>query len=114
MSDLALETLLAVRDEVAPNLNADLLRACYLVANRFQFDREPEQSVQAINRLIDDRVEIALAETSSETAAERNWSASLSRISCPLRANRKSSFPKMSSEMSCSFSARICAVKPAS
>lgn len=51
--DLALETLLAVREEVAPNLDATLLRQCYAIQWRHQFSTDRTQSAAAMERLID-------------------------------------------------------------
>lgn len=51
--DLALETLLAVREEVASNLNATLLRQCYAIQRRNQFNTDRTQSAAAMERLID-------------------------------------------------------------
>ena len=63
--DLALETLLAVRVEIAPDLDEDLLRRCYEIQKKHQFARERSHSAQAMNRLIEDRVN-ALVATSGE------------------------------------------------
>ena len=41
--DLALQTLLAVRAEVAPNVDEELLRACYAVQRRHQFSDDRAQ-----------------------------------------------------------------------
>ena len=51
--DLALETLLAVREEVASHVNARLLRQCYAVQRRHQFNTDRTQSAAAMERLID-------------------------------------------------------------
>ena len=63
--DLALETLLAVRREIAPDLDEDLLRRCYEIQKKHQFARERSHSAQAMDRLIEDRVN-ALVATSGE------------------------------------------------
>lgn len=63
--DLALETLLAVRLEIAPDLDEDLLRRCYEIQKKHQFARERSHSAQAMDRLIEDRVN-ALVATSGE------------------------------------------------
>ena len=63
--DLALETLLAVRLEIAPDLDEDLLRRCYEIQRKHQFARERSHSAQAMERLIEDRVN-ALVATSGE------------------------------------------------
>lgn len=63
--DLALETLLAVRLEIAPDLDENLLRQCYEIQKKHQFARERSHSAQAMDRLIEDRVN-ALVATSGE------------------------------------------------
>lgn len=65
--DLALETLLAVRAEIAPDLDEQLLRSCYALQQKHQFDRERSHSAQAMDRLIEDRVK-AVLDGASETA----------------------------------------------
>lgn len=55
--DLALQTLLAVRAEVAPNVDEVLLRACYAVQRRHQFNSDRTQSSVAMERLIDEAVD---------------------------------------------------------
>lgn len=55
--DLALQTLLAVRAELAPDVDEALLRACYAVQRRHQFSRERAQSSIAMERLIDEAVD---------------------------------------------------------
>lgn len=55
-NDLVLETLLASRNEVAPDLDVELLRQCYEIQKRHQFDRDRATPTQAMERLIDDHV----------------------------------------------------------
>ena len=55
--DLALQTLLAVRAEVAPDVDEDLLRACYAVQRRHQFNSDRAQSSVAMEKLIDEAVD---------------------------------------------------------
>jgi hypothetical protein len=55
-TDLVLETLLAVQREVAPDLDEALLRQCYEIQKKHQFDRDKGPATQAMDRLIDDRV----------------------------------------------------------
>jgi hypothetical protein len=55
--DLALQTLLAVRAEVAPGVDEALLRACYAVQRRHQFNSDSAQSSVAMERLIDEAVD---------------------------------------------------------
>jgi hypothetical protein len=54
--DLALQTLLAVRAEVAPGVDEALLRACYAVQRRHQFNSGAQSSV-AMERLIDEAID---------------------------------------------------------
>jgi hypothetical protein len=65
--DLALETLLEVRHEEAIDLPEELLRRCFAVQQRHQFDDDDSRgaSAQAMDRLIDE----ALG-TASEGAAQ--------------------------------------------
>lgn len=55
--DLALQTLLAVRAEIAPNVDEGLLRACYAIQRRHQFNSDRNQSSVAMERLIDEAVD---------------------------------------------------------
>lgn len=55
--DLAMETLLAVRAEIAPNLSERLLRSCYEIQVKNQFARDRSSSVQGMDRLIDELVD---------------------------------------------------------
>lgn len=59
-NDLALQTLLAVRGEVSPNVDEALLRACYAVQRRYQFSSDRVQSSVAMERLIDEAVDACL------------------------------------------------------
>jgi hypothetical protein len=54
--DLGLETLLAIRKELAPQLDEHLLRQCYAIQRRHQFDADRSNSVAAMDRLIDAKV----------------------------------------------------------
>jgi hypothetical protein len=63
--DLALQTLLAVRAEIAPNVDEALLRACYAVQRRHQFNRGQAQSSVAMERLIDEAVDASAQEAAS-------------------------------------------------
>jgi hypothetical protein len=54
--DLALETLLNVMPTVAPSLNISLLRSCYDLQKKHQFDHDRASSTQAMDRLIDAEV----------------------------------------------------------
>lgn len=59
-ADIALETLLKVQTELAPGLSETLLRRCYEIQLRHQFDDDRDQSVTALERAIDDAVNHAL------------------------------------------------------
>lgn len=54
--DLALQTLISALPEVAPGLDADLLRQCYLIQRKYQFSDDRALSANAMERLIDARV----------------------------------------------------------
>lgn len=56
-SDLALQTLMAARSEVAPDLDEDLLRQCYAIQQKYQFSEDRSMSASAMERLIDAKVE---------------------------------------------------------
>ena len=51
--DLALQALLAVRGEVAPHLDENLLRQCYAIQRRHQFRDDRALSAAAMERLVD-------------------------------------------------------------
>jgi hypothetical protein len=55
--DLVLETLLAIRKEVAPDLDEKLVRSCYAIQKKHQFDRDHALPTQAMDRLIEQRVD---------------------------------------------------------
>ncbi|MHC2621509.1 hypothetical protein ACVIW2_003541 [Bradyrhizobium huanghuaihaiense] len=54
--DLALQTLLAARLDVAPELDDTLLRQCYAIQSKYQFSEDRSLSVSAMERLIDEQV----------------------------------------------------------
>lgn len=66
--DLALEALLAIRAEIAPDLDEELLRKCYDIQKKHQYARDRSHTARAMDRLIDERVN-ALVESSSEEGA---------------------------------------------
>lgn len=57
--ELGLETLLAVRTELGLDLDDDLLEACFEIQKKYQFNHDRTLSTQAMDRLIEDRVEKA-------------------------------------------------------
>jgi hypothetical protein len=63
--DLALQTLLAARGEVAPGLDEAILRLCYSIQRKHQFSEDRAQSAAAMERLIDEAV-AAVPATSSK------------------------------------------------
>lgn len=60
--DLALQTLLQVRAEIAPEVDEELLKNCYAIQRRHQFSGDRAQSSVAMERLIDEAVAYAAAE----------------------------------------------------
>ena len=54
--DLAIETLLAVGAQLAPDLEIDLLKRCYAIQKAHQFALDRSQSAHAMDRLIEERV----------------------------------------------------------
>lgn len=54
--DLALETLLAIRAEIAPDLDEGLLLRCYEIQKKHQFYLDRSHSAQAMDRVIEDHV----------------------------------------------------------
>lgn len=58
--DLALQTLLNVRAELAPDIDEKLLRACYAIQRRHQFNSDRTQSSVAMEKLIDESVDAAV------------------------------------------------------
>ena len=57
--ELGLETLLAVRIELGVDVDDDLLEACFEIQKKYQFNHDRTLSTQAMDRLIEDRVENA-------------------------------------------------------
>ena len=55
--DLALEALLSIKTTAAPDLSVDLLRKCYELQKRHQFDHDRLPSTQAMDRMIEEEVE---------------------------------------------------------
>ena len=56
-SELGLETLLAVKTELSVDLDDELLEACFAIQKKYQFNHDRTLSKQAMDRLIEDRVE---------------------------------------------------------
>ena len=66
--ELGLETLLAVKTELGVDLDDDLLEACFEIQKKYQFNHDRTLSTQAIDRLIEDRVEKAGGKQSKDGA----------------------------------------------
>lgn len=64
--DLALQTLLDARAEVAPEIDESLLRACYAIQRRHQFNNDRAQSSIAMERLIDELVDATVQGAASQ------------------------------------------------
>jgi len=63
--DLTLDTLLAVRKEIAPDLDETLLTRCYSIQKQFQFLDDRTVSVSEMDKLIDENVTHRLEQTRS-------------------------------------------------
>jgi hypothetical protein len=63
--DMGLQTLLQILSEVAPDLDETLLRQCYAVQRKHQFDPDPSQASAAMERLIDEAVKKTTPEASA-------------------------------------------------
>ena len=57
--ELGLQTLLAVRTEMGVDLDDDFLQKCFEIQKKYQFNHDRTLSTQAMDRLIEDRVEKA-------------------------------------------------------
>ena len=68
--DPAIETLIAVRAEVSPDLDEQLIRRCYAIQKKHQFDDDRSASLQAMDRLIEEYVDAAMAGSSGTDAPE--------------------------------------------
>jgi hypothetical protein len=62
-NDIILDTLLAVQREIAPDLDEALVRQCYEIQKKHQFDHDRAAPTQAMDRLIDDRANTQAAST---------------------------------------------------
>jgi hypothetical protein len=62
--DLALQTLMSVRAEIAPDLDEQMLRQCYAVQREHQFSADRVQPSRALERLIDEAVNAAAVDSS--------------------------------------------------
>ena len=55
--DLALETLLKVRAELAPEVDEQLVRSCYAIQKKHQFDKDRSTAFQAMEHLIEEHLD---------------------------------------------------------
>lgn len=62
---LGLETLLAVRSELGSEIDAELIKACFEMQKKYQFDHDRTLSTRAMVRLIEGYVDRA-ADTTTE------------------------------------------------
>ena len=67
--DLSLETLLAIRAEIAPDLDEELLRRCYEIQKKHQFYSDRSHSTQAMERLIEEHLNTLVAAGSEKGAS---------------------------------------------
>lgn len=65
-SDIALEVLIALGAEVAPNLPEEIIRACYFVQKNNQFTSDLSIPVSEMEKLIDAEVERLSAESGDQ------------------------------------------------
>lgn len=61
--DLALQTLLSIRSQTVLELSEALLRQCYAIQRKHQFNADRSQSSAAMERLIDEVVNATTSET---------------------------------------------------
>lgn len=67
-ADHALDVLLAVRAQIAPDLPEELLRQCYAIQKQFQFDRDEQLPLVHTRRLVEGFVEREAATRSDDHA----------------------------------------------
>jgi hypothetical protein len=67
-NELGLETLLAVKAELGVDLDEGLLEACFEIQKKYQFNHDRTLSTQAMDRLIEDRVEKASGKQTEDGA----------------------------------------------
>ena len=65
-SDHALDVLLVVRAQIAPELPEELLMQCYAIQKQFQFDRDEQLPIVHTRRLVEGFVEREATVRSSE------------------------------------------------
>lgn len=63
--DMALQTLLAIRSESVSELDEAVLRQCYAIQRKHQFNADRSLSSAAMERLIDEAVNKATSEAAA-------------------------------------------------
>ncbi len=66
--ELGLETLLEVKRDLGVDLDDDLLKACFEIQKKYQFNHDRTLSTHAMDRLVEDRVERAVREQTRDEA----------------------------------------------
>ena len=66
--DSALDVLLEVRASKVPELDETLLRECYAIQKKFQYDRDREIPLDVMRRLIERVVEQEVAKAAAGSA----------------------------------------------
>lgn len=56
-NDIALSTLIAARESIAPNLDNDIVQKCYLIQKKYQFSDDRSLSLAAMERLVEAALE---------------------------------------------------------
>lgn len=65
-ADIALDILIELRSEIAPELPLDLVRACYFVQKNNQFNSDRSVAMAEMEKLIDAEVEKMAAGTEDQ------------------------------------------------
>jgi len=65
-ADIALDILIELRSEIAPELPLDLVRACYFVQKNNQFNSDRSVAMAEMEKLIDGEVEKMAAGTEDQ------------------------------------------------
>lgn len=55
--DIALSTLISVCESIAPELDRDIVRKCYVIQKKYQFSEDRSLSMAAMERLVEDALE---------------------------------------------------------
>lgn len=57
VNDIALSTLIAARESIAPKLDDDTVQKCYLIQKKYQFSDDRSLSLAAMERLVEAALE---------------------------------------------------------